>query len=501
MIRRKPNPVLWVLSILLILAAAGLTIQQWLLFLQLPFTFPAGASWGGYPVEGMTPDQAKERIEQVLFAPVELRIGDASIQVDPHDLGMEVAWNQELLSAGPQPNLSGFWDYLWHAQPQPVTLALETTLDESVARQFLADAISARYDLPSLPPSPIPGTTRFEIGVPGSQLDLDESSARIAALSNQPENRVIQLVVEAAPMQKPDPRNLEIFLKQKIIQAGFNGIAEIYIQDLETDQVVHFAVRDGNDLPVDIAFSAASTIKIPILISSLLRSGETVPENVANLANRMIVLSENPPADSLMETVIGSTLAPLRVTEDLQKMGFENTFLAGYFYLGAPLLQRFETQANQRTDIQLRPDVYNQTTASDMGRLLAALYNCAERGVGLLMDTFPGEINAVKCQFVLDVLKNNKIGVLSEAGLPEGITVAHKHGWTEESDGYLHTVSDVGIVFTPGSDYVLVIFLYDPIQLLFNPGNELIAQLSQVIYNYYNPQAQIDWLFGDIRYR
>lgn len=214
-----------------------------------------------------------------------------------------------------------------------------------------------------------------------------------------------------------------------------------------------------------------------------------------------MVYSENPPADRIMEAYIGSTLAPLKVTEMLEKAGFQNTFLAGYFYLGAPLLQQFDTPANQRVDINLNPDVYNQTTAGEMGRLLGAIYECADSGSGLLMERFAGQVTPEKCAFILEMMKRNRIGVLGQAGLPEGLPFAHKHGWSEESDGYLHTISDVGIVFGSQADYVMVIFLYDPVQLLFEPANALMARLSQRIYNAWNPNYQIEWVFGDVLYR
>ncbi len=59
-----------------------------------------------------------------------------------------------------------------------------------------------------------------------------------------------------------------------------------------------------------------------------------------------------------MENVVGSVRAPLIVTEEMHKLGLENSFLAGYFYLGAPLLDLVKTAANQRSDINLKPDIY-----------------------------------------------------------------------------------------------------------------------------------------------
>jgi hypothetical protein len=47
----------------------------------------------------------------------------------------------------------------------------------------------------------------------------------------------------------------------------------------------------------------------------------------------------------------------------------------------------------------------------------------------------------------------------------------------------------VGIVYTPGGDYVLSIFAYHPVQAVFEPVNQLFAKLSQAVYSYYNLSA------------
>jgi len=176
-------------------------------------------------------------------------------------------------------------------------------------------------------------------------------------------------------------------------------------------------------------------------------------------------------------------------------LGLENTFLAGYFYLGAPLLQLFDTPANTRQDVFLSPDRYNQTAPPDVGRLLAAIYDCAENASGLLIETFPGEITQAKCQLMIEVLLENWIGLLMEAGLPYGASAAHKHGWAPDLDGQLRFMSDVGIVFTEGGDYVLNVFLHEPVRLDFDQGNRVIARLSQTVYNFFNLEDQAYWWF------
>jgi hypothetical protein len=201
---------------------------------------------------------------------------------------------------------------------------------------------------------------------------------------------------------------------------------------------------------------------------------------------QMIEKSENPPADKLMEVYLDPNIGPIYVTQDMQEIGLKNTFLAGHFYLGAPLLQRYSTPANQRRDYFTDPDVYNQTTPSDMGMLLDDIYQCAQTGGGTFSAVFQGEISQSECQLMITYLTQNKIAVLLQAGLPDGTQIAHKHGWIVEIDGVIHSIIDAGIIFTPGGNYVAVIALYQPTQLIFDVANYISAQISTAIYNYFN---------------
>ncbi len=155
--------------------------------------------------------------------------------------------------------------------------------------------------------------------------------------------------------------------------------------------------------------------------------------------------------------------------------------------MGAPLLELYQTPANSRTDINLKPDVYNQTTPSEMGSLLEAIYQCAESNTGNLVEVFKEQITQDECGQMIDLLLSDRLPYLITAGLPEGTRIAHKHGWIEETDGLLHTMSDAAIIYTKGDDYVLTIYMYHPDHLIFDQGNQLMANLSTVIYNYYNP--------------
>jgi len=204
----------------------------------------------------------------------------------------------------------------------------------------------------------------------------------------------------------------------------------------------------------------------------------------------MIEASENEPADKLMSDIINKDSGPLEVSKDMDSLGFKNTFLAGYFAPGSPLLRKITTPGNQRTDIQTSPDPYNQTSAADMGMLLDDIYQCADVGGGALAAVFPGQYTQSKCRQMITYLVGNHLPMLITAGLPEGTQIAHKHGWITEADGLLHTIGDAGIVYTPGGNFVLTVYLHNKTQLLFDPANTLIADLARAVYNYYNQAVQ-----------
>ncbi len=317
-------------------------------------------------------------------------------------------------------------------------------------------------------------------------MDIDRAAILIEDALLSSTNRVVNLTYSLIEPSRPSITNLEVLLKQVLDTTGFDGLTEVFLLDLQNYQELNFAYQNGEKVRPNIAFTAASTMKIPIMISVFNRADEPVSNEILEQIGLMIERSENDPADRLMENALGGNLGPLLVTDDLVELGFENTFLAGYFYPGAPLLKRIETPANRRSDVNTNPDIYNQTTSAEMGMLLGDIYQCATRDGGALKAVFEGQISQAECQTMIDFLALNRIGVLIQAGIPEGTKLAHKHGWITETDGLIHAISDAGIVYTPGGNYVLVIFMYHPVQLVFDTANFVMAEISSAIYNYYN---------------
>jgi beta-lactamase class A len=358
-------------------------------------------------------------------------------------------------------------------------------------RAYLADEIAARYDKPPVPALPAVGTVSFQQGQQGTALDIDRSISLIESALQSTNRRIVNLPLTATQPTRPTIQNLEVFLKQTIDLKEFDGLVGLYLLDLQTGEEIHFAYQQGEDFPTnpDVAFTAASMIKIPIMVSVFRRIGDQVDAETTKLLEEMIEKSGNDPADWLMESVVDPLNAPLAVTSDMDALGLDSTFLAGQFYPGAPLLASFQTPANQRTDIFTDPDSYNQTTPAEIGMLLEDIYQCNQSGGGALMAVFPNEFTQSECQTMLNYLTRNRIGVLIEAGLPDGTRVAHKHGWVTYF-GVMNTLGDAGIVYTPGGNYVLTIFVYRPGELIWDTASNLVAELSTAVYNYFNYSSQ-----------
>lgn len=484
----------WV-SFVLIVSAVVLTVLQLIHFSRIRGNFPAGLSLGGVPVGELDRQQAAQRLLQVYATPVEIHYGDAVIQIKPALVGFELDLESMLAAAdlqrNNQPFWLAFWDSLWGAAPQPTNVPLIASISKERLEAFLRDEVATRYDQPAIPGVPVAGSVNFQTGQAGTSLNIERSITLIDAALRSPTARVVNLTYDKSEAPRPSFQNLGILLRQIFEVARFQGVAELYLLDLQTNQELHFTYQPDstNELPGDIAFSAESTIKIPIMVSIFKRLKEAPSSEISDLLELMIDRSENEPADQLMEKVIDPGRGPMEVTQDMQDLGLQNTFL-GAFMAEPIFLSKYSTPANQRQDVFTDPDTYSQTTATDMAMLLNDIYQCAQYGGGSLIAAFPEDFNQSKCQQMVDILVKNKIGVLFQMGLPEGTRFAHKHAWAISNDGLIHTIGDAGITYTSGGNYIISGFMYNKNQLVFDTSNQLFSQISKAVYNYYNTSGQ-----------
>ena len=491
---RTPFSALRYFSLILILIAVILVTIQLVAFSRVRAKLPARLIIAGIDVGALDRQEAGNILSRNYAQPVELRYKDSSIQLNPSIVDFTLNIDSMLSLADyertTKPFWLDFWDFLWGRKVDERNVPLSASYSEERLRAFLED-VTNRYDQPSRPAMPIPGTVSFNPGESGTELDVDASISLIESALYSLSNRVIQLPLKKVDPVRPPFQNLEILLKQTLDVAGFDGLAGIYLLDLRTGQEIHFGYRQGEDVSVqpDIPFTASSIIKIPIMVSAYIRMDENPDPETIKLLEDMIDKSGNEAADWFMDRVIDPDRAPLMVTEDMKQLGLENTFLAGYFTFGSPLLAVIETPANSRLDINTDPDPYNQTTPSEIGMLLEDLYQCSENGGSALVAVYPKQLSQLKCRAMVSYLVKNRLPVLLTAGIPEGTQIAHKHGWVT-TNGVIKTIGDAGIIFTPNGNYIFVVFLYHPDQLVWEPASKLVSDLSSAVYNFYNLPAQ-----------
>ncbi len=484
-------------SLFFIILAVVLTVFQLVRYSLLRGNYPPDMTIGGVAVGGTDPQTASQRLLQVYSTPVEIHYGNAVIDLAPNVIGFQLNVESMLAAADLQRTgasfWGGFWDYLWNRHSPAMQIPLVATYSEERLRAYLLDEISTRYDQPPAPAQPILGSTSFKPGVSGQTLDVNRAVVLIENALQSPTSRVVLLSSQAAASGRPPLATMKTFLEQLVNQNNVDGLVDVYFLNLQTAEELHFAYQAGQEISVnpDISFSAWSTMKIPIMVATYIYYGSKFDDQTTGLIQDMIKASDNTAADSLLQG-IDEFRGPLVMTNTMQKLGLVNTFLGGYYYPRAPLLQIFHTPANSRTDITTSPEPYGQTTPSDMGMLLEDIYQCSQTGGGALVAAFPGKVDKAACQQMINTLTEDKVGALIQEGVPDGTVVAHKHGWVTETDGVLHTINDAALIYSPGGNYILVIYTNNLVQNIFEDPtthlgtNRMMADMSQAVYNYMN---------------
>ena len=489
---RNTNTILRAVSILFLTGALVISIVSLIGYSRQRNNYPASMTIASVPVGGLTPTEASQRLLEVYTSPIEVQYNGAVIQIDPGVVGFEPDVETMLaaadLSRTGNSFWGGFWEFLWNRTPAEIQIPLSTALSDERLREYLQNEIASRYDLPPSPAQPIPGGTSFLPGGPGQTLDLDRAVLLISDALRSPTSRSVTLSFTRSSAARPTIENLEILLKQIVQVSNFDGLIGFYMVDLQTGREIHFIMDNKQEVSAvpDVAFTASSTIKVPIVTSYLINRGSSLDATVTDIISRMLGKSDNSATDLILERIDPNT-GPLMVTKNMRDIGLESTFLNGFFFLGAPQLSsRPITPGNSRTDIFADPDPYSQTTPSEMGTLLADIYQCAKNSGGALIAAFPDKISPATCQLIIDFMAQDKLGSLIQGGVPDGTLVPHKHGYVPASDGIVRDTADAGIVYSPGGDFVLSIYSYHPINNVWDNINPLFGNLTKATYNYFN---------------
>ncbi len=477
-IRQRRNTTLleWT-AILLILASVVALVLQLVSYQRVRAAFPSGMVIAGVPVDGLTLEQAADTLSQIYASPVELHFQDTLFFLEPAEISFRLGLEAMLARADTYRTdtsfWAGYWTYLWRRPGNPVLVSTVAEYSTGQLRAFLED-VAARYDQPPTPATMEPGSLRLRSGTTGYTLDIESSLVVIDLALRVPTNRRVMLTARNSASAVSTIDTLRNLVDSYVEHLDFEGILSLAVVDLQT----------GEELNINenVAYAGLSIMKIPIVLEMYrILEYEPFPE-IARVIEGTIVQSSNLHANILLaELGDGDMSIGVSVlSSNLQRLGLQDTFMAGYFDQDVQPPE-VRTTANQRTDISTKPDPFMQTTPGDMAALLTMLYQCAQHGGGGLAVAFSGEVTRAECDAIIEMLGQNRTATLIEAGVPEGTTVAHKHGF-----GSGDTIADAGIVFSRGGDYVIVIYLWHPVYLEWEQSAPIIANVSRMVYNYFN---------------
>ncbi len=494
-------PVLALLSGGMILAALILFGVELSRFAQSRDLLQTDITVAGVPVTGLKLADAVVAWDRVYEQPVQLDYQGSPIVLRPADIGFHV--NNELMQAEIQSKLAGtnsywidFWNYLWRRPTSPVEVTLIADYQEAKLRDYLQN-IAERYEQPASSANFDTTSMTFGAGASGMRLDVETSLQAIDAAMRRPTDRHVKLAMKAEGARSANMQTLRQAIVDFLIAKGVPPDGPGYLAS-----VVVIDLQSGQELAInpDIAYSAMSTIKIPIMLNIFRKLDFTPDKDTKWLMGASILCSSNSASNFLIQLsgagdTEGAQLANglSQVTNTAQALGAKNTFISAPLYVGDKKYQfsvgRPKTTPNPKFDA--KPDPYSQTTAEDMAAMLQEIYDCSEYGSGV-MAVFPEGYTQKECKQMIELLSGNTIGRLIELGVPAGTRIAHKNGWGGASGGASGAnVSDAAIVYTPGGTYILSVYMWEAKANQDGLGSllpwEAVEGVSRIAYNYFNP--------------
>lgn len=492
--KRRNLPILPVLSSLMVLGAAVLLLIELIAFSQQDSLLTNGVQVAGVDVSGQTQRDAVITWQQVYEQPITLYYGDSPIILQPSAVGFRLNNETMLAAALNSSEITGsfwsrFFNYLTGQQiGQAAEIPLSAEYQVGLLNTFLED-LALRYDRP-------PGTPGYDLatltvyeGTRGATLDIPEAARLIDLALLSPVNRTVTLPIGDSAASRPSLNTLRQLIVDYLDSQGFiydsqGSVASVFIMDLQTG--------DELNLLGDVAFSAASTTKVPIMIDFYRYKDFPPDQDEAYIMANSLLCSRNSSSNLLMRLIGGGNTGDefngiVSVTNTARQLGARNTFLAAPFVegtAGQELRSVGVPETSPNPNFNTDPDPFNQTTAEDMGTLFSQIYDCANYGSGLAVAFPEGEFTQAECRQMLELTSANNLLRLLQGGIPSDARISHKNGWLTEM------VGDAGIVYSPnGRNYVISVFLWEDTEFQnYERLWPLMEEISRATWNYFNPE-------------
>jgi beta-lactamase class A len=440
-----------------------------------PTAVPALASdvlAAGVDLSGLAPEAARKKLADALAAltrPLDVQFGDQQITLKPEDIGFELS-------------LDAMLDQAQAARPG-ARVPLAVRYDEAKLRTALEGLAKQDHTAPRI--SVITSTDIFSRSFAvsgGATLDVDAAvkqiDERLRAVGGA--RRVTLSLAPGAA--RPTPKQLQEQIEA--LAKDFKGTIGVYVYDLASSKQIA-------GLNERTAFTAASSIKVAIMLNAYINLPKLTAKQTEAL-KKMIVESDNLKANDVMAASAGGTTteAAFQGAEQMSAMladlGLKNTFLYVPFESGDFIKLykvKFKTGPQRGGEAPFITSSNTlRTTPYEMAQIYVYLEQCS-RGQGVLLEKFSENLTADRCKEMIGWLEKNGDAKRMMSGLPKGARVAHKSGWIPPQ-----VQGDAGIVRSPGGDFIVSIFVYQPGERYSDTVTQgLIGSFARLVYSYYNP--------------
>lgn len=471
---------------------------------------PPGVYLGGLELSAVKDkEEIRRHVEQIYIQPVDVRFGDDRLALLPEMVDFTVDVDQMVSEASQYLEGTEFLDIAvrealgFDQQRRDIPVRFIVNHEKlrawltQVAEELNHEPSPARLLTPSprwtngsmsgtdLPPGYVGVSSRdwtWIGGEPGQTLDLEASIPLIVKALTSPDERVVRLALNETPPPLPTMQDLSREINAYLL--NFPGFGAAYIEDLTTGEEAW--------VDADVSFSGMSTLKIGIAAAVMhkLANGVAADDEEADLVGQWIDYalgeSNNHAANQLLSYLGDGSVevGTARFTAFMRELGMQSTYMQSGYDAQVQLAQ-IATPGNQRTDWKTNPDSNLQTTTAEMGRTLAAIYECTQ-GRGLLIETFGDRLTPDECMSILFYMSHDEFQELVWAGLPrpENAWIVHKHGFAYESH------SDVALVWGPTGPYVISIFLFREGWMDWFNSNTAMKTISRITWNYFDFQRQ-----------
>ena len=330
----------------------------------------------------------------------------------------------------------------------------------------------------------------FDPGEPGYTFDVTVATALVEDALDAGETDPITFEPDPVPPPEITPDLLIPPLKERL--AEFPGVTSLLVKALDTGETIY-------EENVDYVLSGMSIVKIGIMVEVYRHfGGEVDAQTHQELVDMLGSESCNPCANRLL-AILGdgsATAGAQKVTQTMRRLGLDNFYLCAPFRVvelwqdtgqviwTANGLSLLPLQASELP----RYDRCVRATPREMANMLEMIYECTA-DEGLLRDAYPNIFKPQACQEMIDIMAANDLRNMLGAGIPSWVKLAHKHGFSGYDVPWGDTRGEVGIVFSPGADWLVSFYIWqDTPWINWGINQPLYRDVSNMLYNYFNPE-------------